>query len=63
LVVPDVEGETVAEPNKDDLTPAGKDPAEGPAGPSTGAPSVNAPEDSHLGPAGDPAEGGPAAGD
>jgi hypothetical protein len=49
----------MAEVDKDDLTPAGKDPAEGaPAGASSGAPPVDAPEESHLGPAGDPAEGG-----
>ncbi len=44
-------------PRKDDLTPSGKDPAEG-APDARGVPSVDAPEQSHLGPAGDPVEGG-----
>lgn len=43
----------------DDLSPAGKDPAEGARGDSEGAPAVVDPEESHLGAAGDPAEGAP----
>ena len=44
-----------AEP--DELQPGGKDPAEGARGPSRGAPADAHPEESHLGDAGDPAEG------
>ncbi len=45
-------------PDPDDLSPAGRDPAEGgaPEGDDGPAP-VDAPEESHLGEAGDPAEG------
>lgn len=47
----------MTEPRKDDLTPGAKEPAEGARDGSKPAPSVTAPEESHLGPAGDPAEG------
>ncbi len=41
----------------DELQPGGKDPAEGARTPSGGAPAAEHPENSHLGEAGDPAEG------
>ena len=45
-------------PDPDDLQPGGKDPAEGaPEGEGEGAPHGEHPEESHLGEAGDPAEG------
>ena len=47
----------MADPRKDELTPTGKDPAEGARGPEEGAPAVVDLEESHLGAAGDPAEG------
>ncbi|MBE7217608.1 MAG: hypothetical protein INR64_03970 [Caulobacteraceae bacterium] len=47
----------MAEVRKDELTPAGKDPAEGARGPEEGAPAVVDVDESHLGAAGDPAEG------
>ena len=43
--------------NPDELQPGGKDPAEGARGPDRGAPAAVHPEEDHLGPAGDPAEG------
>jgi hypothetical protein len=45
------------DPKLDDLSPSAKDPAEGARGAPDGAPPVNAPEESHLGAGGDPAEG------
>ena len=49
----------MAHPEPDKPTPAGKDPAEGARSKPQGAPPVNAPEESHLGEGGDPAEGKP----
>ena len=46
-------------PDPDELQPGGKDPAEGAPGPTEGAPAAEHPEESHLGEAGDPAEGAP----
>ena len=45
------------DPQPDDLQPGGKDPAEGARGPTDGATPAEHPEESHLGEAGDPAEG------
>jgi len=47
----------MAEPRTDELKPTGKDPAEGARARPDGAPPVEHPEESHLGDAGDPAEG------
>lgn len=47
----------MADPKTDDLNPGAKDPVEGAKDESEGAPDVDAPEQSHLGPAGNPAEG------
>ena len=49
----------MAEP-KDELSPAGKDPAEGARGPDAGAREAgpSGGEESHLGAGGDPVEGG-----
>ena len=41
----------------DELQPGGKDPAEGARDPSPRTPAAEHPEESHLGEAGDPAEG------
>jgi hypothetical protein len=48
----------MTEPSTDPLSPAGKDPAEGPeiGAPRSPPPSYH-PEETHLGAAGDPAEG------
>ena len=45
------------DPSPDDLSPGGKGPAEGARGPTEGAPATVDPEESHVGAAGDPAEG------
>ena len=45
------------QPAPDELAPGAKDPAEGARGRSDGAPPVADPDESHLGAAGDPAEG------
>jgi hypothetical protein len=48
----------MGEPRTDSLKPTGKDPVEGGrADADQGAPPVARPEESHLGPAGDPVEG------
>jgi len=47
----------MADPTKDPLSPASKDPAEGARGPARGGSPDGDLEDSHLGQGGDPAEG------
>ena len=47
----------MADIEKDELSPADRDPAEGAWGADRGGAPVEAPAESHLGPAGDPAEG------
>ena len=44
-------------PFREYLSPAAKDPAEGARDASQATPTIDAHETSHLGPAGDPAEG------
>ena len=44
-------------PDPDTLQPGGKDPAEGARDPAEGQEAGDHPEESHLGEAGDPAEG------
>lgn len=53
----------MSEPELNPLSPAGKEPAEGARHPGQGAPSQGPIEESHLGAAGDPAEGKPDAAD
>ena len=44
-------------PDPDTLQPGGKDPAEGPRDPAEAPQAGEQPQESHLGDAGDPAEG------
>jgi hypothetical protein len=49
----------MADPQKDPLSPGGKDPVEGARGPDSGAGPDGALDESHLGAGGDPVEGKP----